>query len=254
VGPKTEAGSNGANRARLTDGHVVGEVDSQGATQSRAATEKQLEEAALELLEQNGVLAGINLREVADLASVNRGLVYHYFGSRQRLLRAALSRRAAAFQGDLERIWALPFRDRSETYLAIALKHATAIALKTILLLDKDERVRMLPMWRTSRETYARDIADGLLAEGTDLEAMQAVLVSLVTGYVVHRDAFADELGVEPEELDARVRLMLLRALDGLAGTGAEVSLPPPSFGVGRQHRRKAMTDSREDERTSRAT
>src|SRR5690606_36581152 len=56
----------------------------------RAATEAALEQAALRLLERNGVLAGLNLREVADEAGVNRGLVYHYFGSRRDLLRAAL--------------------------------------------------------------------------------------------------------------------------------------------------------------------
>ena len=49
-----------------------------------------MQRAALLLLERNGVLAGLNLRQVAEEAGVNRGLVYHYFGSRRDLLRAAL--------------------------------------------------------------------------------------------------------------------------------------------------------------------
>jgi len=56
----------------------------------RATTEALLQRAALELLEANGVLDGLNLREEADRACVNRGLVYHYCGSRRELLRSAL--------------------------------------------------------------------------------------------------------------------------------------------------------------------
>jgi AcrR family transcriptional regulator len=50
-------------------------------------TAQTLERAARELLERDGVLGGLNLREVADHAGVNRGLVYHCFGSRRDLLR-----------------------------------------------------------------------------------------------------------------------------------------------------------------------
>ena len=38
------------------------------------------------------MLGGLNLREVAEAAGVNRGNIYHYFGSRQELLRAAINR------------------------------------------------------------------------------------------------------------------------------------------------------------------
>jgi len=39
-------------------------------------------------LNRDGVLAGLNLREVAAEAGINRGLGHHYFGSRRDLLRA----------------------------------------------------------------------------------------------------------------------------------------------------------------------
>jgi AcrR family transcriptional regulator len=41
----------------------------------------------------SSTLTGLNLREVADDAGVNRGNIYHYFGSRRELLRAAIAQR-----------------------------------------------------------------------------------------------------------------------------------------------------------------
>jgi AcrR family transcriptional regulator len=58
-----------------------------GPSMDSELTAQTLERAARELLERNGVLGGLNLREVADHAGVNRGLVYHCFGSRRDLLR-----------------------------------------------------------------------------------------------------------------------------------------------------------------------
>jgi pimeloyl-ACP methyl ester carboxylesterase len=59
----------------------------------RAATENLLRDAALRLLERDGVLSGISLQDVADEAGLSRGLIHHYFGSRQALLRSALEAR-----------------------------------------------------------------------------------------------------------------------------------------------------------------
>lgn len=228
MGRRPERGSTVGNGKGIAGAAVATDpARSKGATQSRAATEQALEQAALELLEQEGVLAGLNLREVAERASVNRGLVYHYFGSRQRLLRAALGRRSEAFQEDIEEIWVLPFHERGEMYLTMALKHQSAITLKTILMLDRDERVRMLPLWPRSRETHLRDIAVGNLPPDTDLEAMQAALVSLVTGYILQREAFAAELGLDLDELDSKVAAMFSRVLDGMAGRPKDADPSP---------------------------
>ena len=60
--------------------------------QDSDSTKELLENASLAMLNANGVLAGLNLREVAERAGVNRGLVYHHFGSRDQLLRSALKR------------------------------------------------------------------------------------------------------------------------------------------------------------------
>src|SRR2546423_12837263 len=67
----------------------------------RARTEQALEDAALALLEREGVLAGLNLQKVADDAGVNRGLVYHYFGSRRGPLRKGRRRNATAWGAHL---------------------------------------------------------------------------------------------------------------------------------------------------------
>ncbi len=44
---------------------------------SRAETERRLIDVAIDLIQRNGVLAGLNLREVAEGAGVNRGNNYH---------------------------------------------------------------------------------------------------------------------------------------------------------------------------------
>ena len=63
---------------------------------NREETERRLIDVALDLIRKNGVLAGLNLKEVAEGAGVNRGNIYRYFGSRQELLRAAINRRFEA--------------------------------------------------------------------------------------------------------------------------------------------------------------
>ena len=81
--------------------------------QGRAETERRLIEAALELIKRNGILAGLNLREVAAAAGVNRGNIYHYFGSRQELLREAIARRFRAIRKHLDADFGgLPFVER----------------------------------------------------------------------------------------------------------------------------------------------
>ena len=63
---------------------------------NRAETERRLIDVALDLIRRNGVLSGLNLREVADGAGVTRANIYHYFGTRRELLRAAINRRFEA--------------------------------------------------------------------------------------------------------------------------------------------------------------
>ena len=201
---------------------------------NRAATEEALEQAALDLLERDGVLAGHNLREVAALAGVNRGLVYHYFGSRQRLLRAALRRRGAAFQAELGSNLGLPFRARMARLLETSVRHSSTIALSTILMLDRDDRLRTMPRWRQNQELLDLDIAEGRLSEDIDPVGVHTAAVTAVYGYVLYREAFARELGIPVTELDVKVSRIFDRMLDGVAPPPppAEPVPPPPRRGL----------------------
>ena len=124
-----------------------------GAFHDREATEAALVAAAVELAERDGVLAGLNLREVSDRAGVNRALVYQYFGSRRGLLRAALYQQAAANIQDAAQAGgaAAAFRRARGALLLDDASRPAPVRLMTTLLLDGDERARLMP--RLARRT-----------------------------------------------------------------------------------------------------
>ncbi|HET9692630.1 MAG TPA: TetR/AcrR family transcriptional regulator [Acidimicrobiales bacterium] len=190
----------------------------------RLATEAALERAAMVLLWRDGVLAGLNLREVADEAGVNRGLVYHYYGSRGKLLRQALRRRGEATMSQLAAGQHLPFRERWREFFRIIVSHAEPIGLRTLLLLDGTEPIRAMPMREQTREGLQRAVDAGELDADVDLDALHTVLVTAGYGYALYREGFARELGVDVETLDGKVNDLLYgRLLDGLKPA------PPPT-------------------------
>ncbi len=181
----------------------------------RAATEAALEAAALRLLERDGVLAGLNLREVAAEAGVNRGLVYHYFGSRQDLLRAALRSDARRRFDEVAESANLPFRTRFARFLTTMVRHRRAVNLVTLLVQDGDTSLRTMPMREGTHHVLARDVDQGHL-DDVDLDAVHIATVSLAYGYVLYRERFAAELGVGVTELDRRFAVIADRMLSGL--------------------------------------
>jgi AcrR family transcriptional regulator len=186
-------------------------------TPNRPATEAALQTAALDLLERNGVLAGLNLREVADEAGVNRGLVYHYFGTRRDLLRSALRRDVEQRLADFAPGLGLSAGARYERFLRTALGHRQAIVLALLLVLDGDKGVRMVPDPDGVRERLDRDIDEGGLPPDVDGIGVHAALASLVYGYTALRDRLADELSVDPGDLDERVASTVGRLVGRLA-------------------------------------
>ncbi|GAA1097846.1 MULTISPECIES: TetR/AcrR family transcriptional regulator [Kitasatospora] len=184
----------------------------------RAATEEALRSAALDLLQKQGVLAGLNLREVADEAGVNRGLVYQYFGSRRDLLRSALwsqgqeSVQDAAAAASEE----LPLRKRLSRFFWTALRRPGPIRLMALLVLDGDERPRPMPGRAHEHRLLEAEAARGELPVD-DTDALQAAVASAVYGYALFREHLAREIDVPVEELDGRVA----RCLDAM------VSRPP---------------------------
>lgn len=184
-------------------------------TPDRDATERALQDAALQLMERNGVLAGLNLREVAAEAGVNRGLVYHYFGSRRELLRASLSRSARERFVDVAEAGDLPFRERMLAFIHTMIRHRRAVRLATLLITDGDESLRTMPLRDLTRQRLAEDVDNGDL-DDLDLEAVHVATVSLTYGYVLYRERFAHELGVSVTELDDRFGAVADRMYRGL--------------------------------------
>jgi AcrR family transcriptional regulator len=185
----------------------------------RAATEAALQKAALALVERNGVLAGLNLREVAEEAGVNRGLVYHYFGSRRDLLRAALRADAQQRFGDSAPGFGLPAPARYSRFVHTFVTHRRAAMLATLLTLDGDDSLHAVPDLQGARGRLARDVADGALPADLDTDALHIALSALVYGYLVFRERFADELATEPPELDERVATVIESMVGGLVST-----------------------------------
>lgn len=183
----------------------------------RRATEAALQRAALLLLERNGVLAGLNLREVAEEAGVNRGLVYHYFGSRRDLLRAALRSDVAERLRDFAPGRGLAAPARYQRFFSTMLQHRQAAVLAALLILDGDRGVRMVPDPEGTRARLRRDVADGHLPADVDPEALHAALASMIYGYMVLRDRLADELDADVDELDDRVAATVGQLVAGFA-------------------------------------
>lgn len=186
-------------------------------SRNRAETEQRLIEVALHLIRQNGVLAGLNLREVAEGAGVNRANIYHYFGSRRDLLRAAIARRFEAMAENLgaERR-GLPFVERR---LRAFQKKATAndSRLRALLVVDGDEDVDPMPLYEESFSQLRQDVIDGNIHPAHDLEALQVALSALLRGYRIFHEQYARRIDADPDNLDARVTEIVRIWLEAMA-------------------------------------
>jgi AcrR family transcriptional regulator len=175
-----------------------------GPARDRGATEESLRAAAIALLRRGGVLAGLNLRQVADEAGVNRGLVYQYFGSRRALLRSALFHRSRPNAEDAVDAAGLPLRKRLSRLFWTSLRNPEPVVLASLLVLDGDDRPRVLLNRGAGRADLAAEAARGELPVA-DVEAVQAAIASTIYGYTLLREHLAREIGLPAEELDARM-------------------------------------------------
>lgn len=183
------------------------EVENVAMARARERTDvaQRLVEVAMELLARDGVLAGLNLREVADGAEVNRANIYHYFGSRRELLRAAIQSQFADFGTRVyERIRELPFVDRKMETFRLR-DDMNASQLLALLAADGDTDLDPMPNFDNSISDLRRDVIDGYVHRDHDLEALQVAFSSLSHGYRIFRDAYAARVGVPADELDGRV-------------------------------------------------
>ncbi|MFI8423876.1 helix-turn-helix domain-containing protein [Streptomyces sp. NPDC085479] len=189
---------------------------------TREETEADLLAAARRLLKRDGVLAGVNLREIAAEAGVNHGQIYQYFGSRQSLLRAAAADLVERQSVDREGHWELPFAERRQAMFRHRLDEPELVGLEALLALDGDEGFSAFPRFAQTCQSLDRDRGEGALPEGSDAVAAHVMTAAAQMGYVVFREAYARDTGIPLEELDERAARAFARMVAGLAAPSSE--------------------------------
>lgn len=179
-----------------------------------------LEHAALELLGERGVLGGLNLREVAERAGVNRALVYHHFGSREALLRSALRRDVDLRIRKISECLPLPFSARIRQLLRTLVQQQESVRLAMLLVLDGNEAVRLAPLHDAWMDSFYNDQKNGEIEEELDLEALLVLVSALSYGYTLLREDFAEEFDISSVELDWRIDALLEKLLESGIATG----------------------------------
>ncbi|MFB7997570.1 TetR/AcrR family transcriptional regulator [Streptomyces sp. NPDC056002] len=183
---------------------------------TRQETEADLLDAALRMLERDGALAGITLREVAKEAGVNHGQIYQYFGDRQTLLRAAITRLIDTKVLGAQSHWDKPFTERRRAMLQYALEQPQLMRLEALLALDGDPELSLFPELNRTQKSLERDRREGELPEDADGLVMHAMTAATYLGYCIFRETIARDLGLEAEELDERASAVYDLMLDGL--------------------------------------
>lgn len=183
---------------------------------TREETENELIDAVLRLLDRDGVLAGVTLREVAKEAGVNHGQIYHYFGTRRGLLRAAITRLLEENRPDPAKHWDRPFADRRRALWQMALHQSDFIKLEALLALDEDPDLQIFPALEATRAALERDKETGALPRDADGEVMHVLTAATYLGYGVFREVMARDLGIDPGELDRRASRVFDAILAGL--------------------------------------
>lgn len=196
------------------------------------ATPDALMDAALAQLATKGVLAGLNLREVADAVGITPANIYYWFGSRQGLLRAALAREARRLEVPLAESGADGFVDR-RLRMFDAITATEPLTLTALLALDHDPDYEPLPYLDATRAYYRRLVDRGELPPDLDIDAAHLVGLAASIGVAIYADAAARQLGVTPDELRARTRDVLRRMLGALVADGAGVDAAGTEPGVG---------------------
>lgn len=186
----------------------------------RAATEAALMDAALALMERDGLLAGLSLQEVADEAGVNRGLIHHYFGSRRVLMRAATERALTLAAPDYENWRKEAPAEKSLHYFRQYQRNSSFPKLLALLALDGDEEMSAIAFAEEQLADLEREQAEGYWDPDVDLLAMIIGWHSTLIGYFVMREALAKQFDLDLRELDARLLTVLDREYSSVRGQG----------------------------------
>jgi AcrR family transcriptional regulator len=178
-------------------------------------TRDALMDAALDLLDERGALAGLNLREVADRVGVTPANIYHLFGSRRGLLRAALTRETDLLADSVVETATLSFVERRARMFDV-IGARPRLALTALLALDGDPDYRPLPFLDATRAQYQVQVDAGDLPADLDIDAAHVLGLAASIAVAIYGDAAARQLGVATEEIRARVRAVLVQMLTSL--------------------------------------
>jgi AcrR family transcriptional regulator len=158
--------------------------------QRRAETERRVLDAAMALIARSGSRA-VTLAEVGEAAGYSRGIVYHHFGSRERLLEAVVDEAqrfdVPAYQGDgldhLARIIEAYLRNvvrRTPSARAFLQLWGEAIAADPVLsplFARRDADFRQL-----LANVVRQGVADGSIRPDANPAAAAVLIVALVRG------------------------------------------------------------------------
>lgn len=184
---------------------------------TRQETESDLLDAALRVMRRDGLLEGVALRDVAAEAGVNHGQIYQYYGSRQALLRAAITRLVLQSMPDYATHWEQPFIQRRMAMWQWALDQSDLPKLEALLALEGDDQLVLFPELPRTRQALDRDRATGALHADADADVIHAMTAATYLGYSIFRETIARELDIDPHELDRRAGAVYEQIVRGLA-------------------------------------
>jgi AcrR family transcriptional regulator len=174
----------------------------------RASSERSLIDAATVLFAERGPSA-VTVRMIAERAGVNHGLVHHYFGSKQGLVRAVLADLVARGSIELERSGGVPLVVSNPDFISLSSRVFTRIVLDNAV---SPEDVESFPGFRVLARAYGE--RSGLV--GDDLELFTAQSLALLGGWMLFEDWLLRAAGRSPEDA-AGWRQQLLVAVTRLA-------------------------------------
>jgi AcrR family transcriptional regulator len=204
----------------------IGSVGTKTERDDRSARDALLD-ATLQHLHTQGVLAGLNLRAVAETAGVTPANIYHYFGSRRGLLRAAIGREAEKLEQPLSEVSDAGFLARRTRMFDAILANPT-LTLTSLLAIDGDPDYEPLPFLDATRAHYQALVARGDLRGDVDVEAAHLLALAMSIGVAIYAEAAARQMGTTTEDVHARTRAVFASMLEALVG-GAE---PAPRAGA----------------------
>lgn len=184
---------------------------------NREHTRAALRASALDLLERNGVLAGLNLQEVGQRAGVNRAQIYQYYGSRQALLRAAIAEMFDEQAEDRTTHRTDAFAERRRATFKRALQNPQMVKLQALLAQDRDEQFSFFPELDKTLLDLEKDRQSEALPLDADGLAMHVMTAATYAGYCIFREVFARDTDIPLAELDDRALAVFEQMLTSLA-------------------------------------